>query len=154
MKENLDNGKTYIDGIEQLLKKSGLKGWQKDFDALTRELKAHDEWVKSTVLPHARKTNRLPPEIYADNLKSFGVDADPRDVMRNAMTAYLQARDELDTLARIYATQKGYESSDYRSVIRELKKNRVPEDQLLNVYKAHLAGIEETVTKVVTTTVP
>jgi hypothetical protein len=147
VKENLDNGKTYIDGIQQLLKKSGLKGWQKDFDALTRELNAHDEWVKSTVLPHARKTNRLPPEIYADNLKSFGVDADPRDVMRNAMTAYLQARDELDTLARIYATQKGYKSSDYRSVIRELKKNRVPEDQLLNVYKAHLAQIEETVKK-------
>ena len=147
VKENLDNGKTYVDGIQQLLKKSGLKGWQKDFDTLTRELTAYDEWVKSTVLPRARKTNRLPPEIYADNLKSFGVDADPRDVMRNAMTAYLQARDELDTLARIYATQKGLASSDYRSVIRELKKNRVPEDQVLNVYKAHLAQIEETVRK-------
>jgi uncharacterized protein (DUF885 family) len=103
--------------------------------------------VKSTVLPRTRKTNRLPPEIYADNLKGFGVDADPREVMRNAMTAYLQARDELDTLARIYATQKGYKSSDYRSVIRELKKNRVPEDQVLTVYKAHLAQIEDTVRK-------
>jgi hypothetical protein len=147
VKENLDNGKTYIEGIQQLLQKSGLKGWQKDFDALTKELKAHDEWVKSTVLAHARKTNRLPPEIYADNLKGFGVDADPREVMRNAMTAYLQARDELDTLARVYAAQKGYKSADYRSVIRELKKNRVPEDQVLNVYKAHLAQIEETVRK-------
>src|SRR4051812_401382 len=147
VKENLDNGKTYIEGIQQLLQKSGLKGWQKDFDALTKELKAHDEWVKSTVLPHARKTNRLPPEIYADNLKGFGVDADPREVMRNAMTAYLQARDELDTLTRVYASQKGYKSADYRSVIRELKKNRVPEDQVLNVYNAHLAQIEDTVRK-------
>jgi hypothetical protein len=147
VKENLDNGKTYIEGIQQLLQKSGLKGWQKDFDALTKQLKAHEEWVKSTVLAHARKTNRLPPEIYADNLKGFGVDADPREVMRNAMTAYLQARDELDTLARVYAAQKGYKSADYRSVIRELKKNRVPEDQVLNVYKAHLAQIEETVRK-------
>ena len=147
VKEDLDNGKTYLDGIQQLLKKSGLKGWEKDFDALTRELEVHDEWVKSTVLPRTRKTNRLPPEIYADNLKGFGVDADPREVMHNAMTAYLQARDELDTLARIYATQKGYKSSDYRSVIRELKKNRVPEDQVLTVYKAHLAQIEDTVRK-------
>ncbi len=55
MKDGLDNGKTYIDGMQQLLQKSGLKGWQKDFDALARELKAHDEWVKSTVLPRARK---------------------------------------------------------------------------------------------------
>ena len=147
VKEDLDNGKTYIEGIQQLLQKSGLKGWQKDFDALTKQLKAHEEWVKSTVLPHARKTNRLPPEIYADNLKGFGVDADPREVMRNAMTAYLQTRDELDTLARVYAAQKGYKSADYRSVLRELKKNRVPEDQVLNVYQAHLAQIEDTVRK-------
>src|SRR6185369_14540642 len=27
VKENLDNARTYIDGIQQLLKKSGLKGW-------------------------------------------------------------------------------------------------------------------------------
>ncbi len=154
VRENLSNGATYIDGIRELLQKRGLKGWQKDFDALTRELKAHDEWVRSTVLPHARKTNRLPPEIYADNLKNFGVDADPREVMRNATTAYLQIRDELDALARVYAAQKGYPSSDYRSVIRELKKSRVPQDQVLAVYKAHLAQIEDTVRKEHIVTLP
>jgi hypothetical protein len=147
VKDGLDNGKTYIDGIQQLLTKSGLKGWQKDFDVLAGELKAHDEWVKSTVLPRARKTNRLPAEIYADNLKGYGVDADPREVMQNAMTAYLQARDELDTLARIYAAQKGYKSADYRSVIRELKTHHIPEDQVLAVYKSQLATLEDTVRK-------
>jgi hypothetical protein len=152
--DSLHNTPTYIDGIRELLRKSGLKGWQKDFDALTRELKAHDDWVRATVLPHARKTNRLPPEIYADNLKNFGVDADPHEVMRNAMTAYLQTRDELDALARIYATQKGYKSHDYRSVIRELKKNRLPEDQVLAVYKAHLAQIEDPVRKEDIVTLP
>ena len=154
VKDNLSNGPTYIDGMRQLLTKSGLKGWQKDFDTLARELKAHDDWVKSTVLPRARKTNRLPPEIYADNLKGFGVDQDPQQLMRSAMTAYLQARDELDTLARIYATQKGYKASDYRSVIRELKKNRVSQDQVLGVYKAHLAQIEDTVRKENIVTLP
>jgi Bacterial protein of unknown function (DUF885) len=147
VKENLNNSPTYIDGMRELLQKRGLKGWQKDFDALSRQLKAHDEWVRSTVLPRARMTNRLPPEIYADNLKGYGVEADPREVMRNAMTAYLQARDELDTLARIYAAQKGYQSRDYRSVIREIKKNHIPEDQVLAVYKAHLAQIEDTIRK-------
>jgi uncharacterized protein (DUF885 family) len=147
VKDSLDNSKTYIEGIRQLLQKSGLKGWQKDFDALAKQLSAHDEWVKTAVLTHARKTNRLPPEIYADNLKGFGVDADPRDVMRNAQTAFLQTRDELDTLARIYAAQKGLKSADYRSVVRELKKNHIPEDQVLNAYKARLAVIEETIRK-------
>ena len=49
----------------------------------------------STVLPRARKTNRLPPEIYADNLKNFGVDMDPHELMDRAQTAYAQTRDEM-----------------------------------------------------------
>jgi len=144
VQQNLDNAPQYIDGMRDLLKKSGLSGWQKDFDALTRELKAHDDWVRSVVLPRARQTNRLPPEIYADNLKSFGVEADPRDLIQRAMFAYLQTRDEMDSLARIYAAQKGLKSSNYRDVIRELKKSRVAGDQVLPVYKAHLAQLEET----------
>ena len=144
VQQNLDNAPQYIDGMRDLLKKSGLSGWQKDFDALTRELKAHNDWVRSVVLPRARQTNRLPPEIYADNLKSFGVEADPRDLIQRAMFAYLQTRDEMDSLARIYAAQKGLKSSNYRDVIRELKKNRVAGDQVLPVYKSHLAQLEET----------
>ena len=143
VQRNLDNAPRYIDGMRDLLKKSGLSGWQKDFDALTRELKAHDDWVRSVVLPRARQTNRLPPEIYADNLKAFGVEADPRDLIQRAMFAYLQTRDEMDSLARIYAAQKGLKSSNYRDVIRELKKNRVAGDQVLPVYKSHLAQLEE-----------
>ena len=144
VEQDLDNAPRYVDGMRDLLQKSGLKGWQKDFDALTRELKAHDDWVRTTVLPRARKTNRLPPEIYADNLKAYGVDADPRDLMQRAMFAYLQTRDELDALARVYAAQKGLKSSNYRDVIRELKKNRVTGDQVLPIYKSHLAQLEDT----------
>jgi len=154
VQQDLDNAPRYIDGMRDLLQKSGLKGWQKDFDALTRELKAHDDWVRSVVLPHARKTNRLPPEIYADNLKAYGVEADPRDLMQRAMFAYLQTRDELDSLARIYAAQKGLKSSNYRDVIRELKKTRVAGDQVLPVYKAHLAELEEILRKQNIVTLP
>jgi uncharacterized protein (DUF885 family) len=143
VQQDLDNAPHYIDGMRDLLKKSGLAGWQKDFDALTRTLKAHDDWVRTTVLPRARKSNRLPPEIYADNLKGYGVEADPRELMQRAMFAYLQTRDELDSLARVYAAQKGLESSNYRDVIRELKKHRVAGDQVLPVYKAHLAQLED-----------
>jgi uncharacterized protein (DUF885 family) len=144
VQQDLDNAPRYVDGVRELLQKSGLKGWQKDFEALTRELKTHNDWVRSTVLPRARQTNRLPPEIYADNLKRYGVEADPRDLLQRAMFAYMQTRDELDALARVYAAQKGLESSNYRDVIRELKKNRVAGDQVLPLYKSHLAQLEDT----------
>ena len=154
VQQHLDNAPRYIDGMRDLLQKSGLKGWQKDFDALTRELKAHNDWVRTSVLPRARKTNRLPPEIYADNLQAYGVEADPRDLMQRAMFAYLQTRDEMDALARIYAAQKGLKSSNYRDVIRELKKHRVAGDQVLPVYKSHLAQLEDTLRKQNIVTLP
>jgi len=154
VEQHLENGQQYIDGIRDLLQKSGLKGWQKDFDALTRQLKEHNEWVRTVVLPHARKTNRLPPEIYADNLKQVGVDAEPRDLIQRAMFAYLQTRDELDSLARVVAAKNGYASTNYRDVIRELKKSRVASDKVLPLYQANLAKLEETVRKQNIVTLP
>ena len=154
VKQHLDNSQHYLDGMRDLLRKSGLKGWQKDFDVLARELKEHDSWVRSTVLPRTRKTNRLPPEIYADNLKNYGVDADPRELMQLAMFAYLQTRDELDALARVVAAQKGYKSANYRDVIRELKKNRVAADQVLPLYTSHLARLEDILRKQGIVTLP
>ena len=100
VQQNLDNSKRYIDGMRELLQKSGLKGWQKDFAALSHQLDEYTAWVRGTVLPRARKTNQLPLEIYTDNLKNFGVDADPKDVMQRALFAYMQTRDEMDAVAR------------------------------------------------------
>ena len=154
VQQDLDNAPHYFDGMRDVFRKSGLKGWQKDLELLIGQVKAHNEWVRTTVLPRARKTNRLPPEIYADNLKTFGVEADPRDLMQRAMFAYLQTRDEMDALARVYAAQKGLASSNYRDVIRELKKNRVAGDQVLPVYKSHLAQLEETLRKQNIVTLP
>lgn len=154
VQRNLDNGPQYIDGIRDLLKNSKLKGWQKDFAALERSLKEHDAWIRSTVLPRARKTNQLPPEIYASNLKAYGVDADPRDLMQRAQFAYMQTRDELDTLARVVAAQKGLKSSNYRDVLRELKKQRVPADQVESLYRSRLGQIEEIVRRENLVTLP
>jgi hypothetical protein len=151
---HLDNSKRYIDGTRDLFQKSGLAGWQKDFATLTRQLQDHDAWVRATVLPHGRKTNQLPAAIYADNLKGYGVEADPRELMQRAMFAFMQTRDELDSLARILAAQRGFKSADYRDVIRELKKEHIPAEKLLDVYKAHLAQIEDLVRKEHLVTLP
>src|SRR5262249_13141994 len=140
--------------IRDLLKNSKLKGWQKDFAALEQHLKEHNDWIRGTVLPRARKTNTLPPEIYASNLKSYGVDADPRDLIQGALFAYMQTRDELDTLSRIVAAQRGFKSDDYRDVLRELKKQRVPADQVEALYKSRLAQIEDIVRRENLVTLP
>ena len=139
----LDNQPRYMDGVEDLLKKSGLKGWQKDMKTLRRQVDEHGAWIRSTVLPRARKSSQLPAAVYADNLKQVGVVMDPREVMDRAAANYVQSRGEMNSIARALAAQRGWKAEDYRDVIRLLKKERIPEDKLLPLYKERLAQIEE-----------
>lgn len=138
----LENQQRYLDGIESLLKEFGLKGWQKDMRTLRRQFADYGAWVKSTVLPRARKTNQLPAELYADNLKNFGVEMDPQDLMDRALASYVQTRDELQTVAQSLAEQRQWKSGDYRDVIRSLKKERTPKNEVLKLYTARLEQIE------------
>jgi len=138
----LDNQPRYLDGIQQLLEGSGLKGWQKDMKALRAQFDEYGKWVTAAVLPRARKTNQLPAALYADSLKRFGVQMDPHEIMARALASYQQTRSELEPLARRIAEDRKWSKTDYRDVIRELKKQRIPEDKLLAFYTGRLEQIE------------
>jgi hypothetical protein len=150
----LDNQARYMDGLEGLLKKSGLKGWQKDMRTLRRQVDEYGTWVRSTVLPHARKSSQLPAEVYADNLKQFGVETDPRELIERATASFVQTRGEMDSLARTLAAQRGWQAKDYRDVVRQLKKERIAEDKLLPLYKERLARIEDVIRRERIVTLP
>lgn len=150
----LDNQSRYLDGIEKLLKESGLKGWQKDLQTLRRQVDEYGAWVRSTVLPRARKTSQLPAELYANNLKAFGVEMDPCELIERALANYVQTRDEMETVARTIATQRKWTIGDYRDVVRALKKERIPSDRLLDLYTSRLGQIEEIVRREQIVTLP
>ncbi len=145
--QQLDNQAQYVNGIRDLFVKSGLRGWQRDFGTLSRQLDDYAKWVRAAVVPRARKTNRLPPEIYADNLKSFGVGIDPHVLIDRALFVYSATREEMDSIAGQIAARRGMASADYHDVLRELKKARIPDDRLLSVYNERLAAIESIVRK-------
>ncbi len=142
VEQELKNQNQYLSGIRELLQRSALSGWHKDFATLSAQLDAYGKWVRSTVLPRARGTNLLPPEIYADNLKQYGVTMEPHELMDRALFTFAQTRDEMQSLARMVAKQHGWQKDDYRDVIRELKKQRIPNERLLEVYRERLASIE------------
>jgi Bacterial protein of unknown function (DUF885) len=142
VEQHLKNQSEYLKGIQQLFEKSGLKGWQRDFKTLSAQLDDYAKWVRATIVPRARKTNRLPPEIYADNLKGFGVTMEPHEIMDRALFVYSSTRDEMQSIAGQIAQQRGLKSADYHDVLRELKKTQIPNDKLLSVYHDRLAQIE------------
>ena len=80
--QDLQNTASYVDGIRKLYAKYKIAGADKALDALDTQLKDYDAWVKSTVMPHARDDFKLPPELYADNLKNVGLDIPPAGARR------------------------------------------------------------------------
>jgi Bacterial protein of unknown function (DUF885) len=142
VEQHLKNQEQYLKGIKELFEKAELKGWQSDFKTLSKQLDDYAKWVRATVVPRARKTNRLPAEIYADNLKTVGVSMDPHELMDRALFVFASTQDEMQSIATQIAQQRGMKSSDYRDVLRELKKAKIPNDKLLVVYNERLGRIE------------
>jgi uncharacterized protein (DUF885 family) len=143
IEQSLANQGRYVDGIREAFRKSGLKGWEKDFGVLEKQLEQHAGWVRQEMVPRARRDNRLPPAIYADNLRNFGVKAEPQALIDRALVGFVQTRDEMQAIARLIAAERKLPSSDYRDVLRALKQQTIPNDKLLATYQARLATVED-----------
>ena len=133
----------YIAGIKQLLAASKVQGWQDVWAKLEPQLDAYMAWMKSDVEPHVRTDNRLPEEMYAFNLHNFGVDEDPHALIQEALFSFSEIQHQLEGMAILVAKQDGFKSSDYRDVIRELKKKQLSPKTILPFYEKRLAAIED-----------
>lgn len=144
--QSLDDGPTLLKGIKDELEKSGLEGWQPAFAALEKQLNAYNEnFVRKTLLPLARADHRLPPEIYADNLHQFGVDISPQELIAKAMTSFSEIRNQMNITAGQIAKERKLPDADYRAVMRELKKQQIPLDNVMPLYQERLGQIEAAV---------
>jgi hypothetical protein len=141
----LSNYPTLIAGIKDLLSKSSLKGWQKSYAALEKQLGAYNEWLKSDLLPRARADHLLPPEVYADNLHQFGVDIAPEEMIAKALTSFAEIRNQMNITAGLIAAQRGLPEADYHAVIKKLKEQQIPADQVMPLYHERLAMIESAI---------
>jgi len=75
--QDLERSESIIGGIEELLAGTDLEGWQQTYEVLAGQLRDYNDWVRAEVLPRARNDYRLPPALYQDALRNWGVDAAP-----------------------------------------------------------------------------
>ena len=143
IEQELGNAQSYVSGIEQLFQQYGLEGWEEPYQEIVRQLADYDKWVRAEVLPRARDDYRLPAVLYEDALRNWGVYESPQQLIQTATQGYMDIRNEMDALAPLIAKQKGYDTSDYREVIRLLKKERIAGDELLDYYNARLKDLEK-----------
>ena len=138
---------TYIKGIRDLFAEMKIEGAGPALEAMDKQLTDYAAWVKSTVLPVARTDFRLPAEQYALRLKLVGIDIDPQLLVQRAQVGYMETRNAMQALAPIVAKAQGIDASDYRAVIRALKKKTIANDQLEALYKRVNTDLEAAIRK-------
>ncbi len=144
VEQDLQRGETFITGIEELFAGTDLQGWQEPYEALASQLRDYNQWIVDELLPRSRDDYRLPPVMYEDALRNWGVDASPEQLIQQATQGYMDIRNEMVALAPLVAREKGYASTDYRDVIRNLKDDgAIDGDKLLDYYQGVLKQIED-----------
>jgi uncharacterized protein (DUF885 family) len=150
----LGRNQSYIEGIPALFTKYKVTGWEEPYGKLKVELTNYDAWVRATILPKARTDFRLPPAEYALSLEGYGVDIPPAQIASMAHAAFTEYQGQMAVLAAEIAKSHGWPSSDYRDVIRQLKKQQITGDAILPFYEARLKAIEAIVEKQKLVTLP
>ncbi|MGA2880893.1 MAG: DUF885 domain-containing protein [Bryobacteraceae bacterium] len=140
--KNLENTQAYITGIDLLLEKYKMAGYQDAFTKLKEQLASYDEFVRTDVLPKAREDFRLPPELYTISLENYGIDYGPDELTRLAHQTFSDLQSQMQSIAAKIAKERHLSSPDYRAVIAALKKDQIPGDQVLPHYQKRLAEIE------------
>lgn len=142
VENDLDTAEPLIAGVDKLFKEFQIAGAEPALAEMHKQLGEYLKFVRGEVLPRARDDFRLPPELYAFSLQQVGVDIPADELARRAHEAFTEIQAEMQTTARKIAEQRGWPSSDYRDVIKQLKKAQIPDDQVLAFYKQRLSQIE------------
>src|SRR5581483_12061249 len=119
-----------------------IAGYEAPYAKLKEQLADYESFVRKEIVPRARQDFRLPPELYAFDLENYGIDIPPAELAAMAHKAFAEIQGQMQTVAAQVAKEKGYKVTDYRDVIRELKKDQIVGDAILPHYQQRLKDIE------------
>jgi hypothetical protein len=142
VQQDLERAPVMLEGLNSLFASTELEGYEDDLALLTEQLTEFNSWLAEFVLPNARPDSALPRELYELQLKTFGVDDSPEALMRTGQVAFVNIRNEMMVLAPLVAAQEGFDTGDYREVIRLLKEDQVHGDQLMERYQEIMAQFD------------
>jgi len=142
IENDLDTAEPLLKGVDKLFKEFEIAGADEPLAEMHKQLDDYLKFVRGEVLPKARDDFRLPPELYAFNLQQVGVDIPADELARRAHKAFGEIQEEMQNTARKIAKDRGWPASDYREVIKQLKKSQIPDDQVLDFYIHRLGKIE------------
>ena len=154
VEKNLGNEARYLDGIGKLFEKYQIAGYEEPYARLKRQMAEYHAFIEKQILSRARADFRLPPEMYAFRLEQVGVEMPPDQLAAVAHASFNEIQNEMMALAPRVAREKGISASDYRDVIRELKKDQWPGQSILPNYQKRVADVEQIIRREHLVTLP
>ncbi len=154
VERDLSQSSTYVAGIAKLFEKYKITGYQKPLEQLEKQLAAHEAFVRAEILPRTRTDFRQPPELYAFSLKQFGNDMPVPEMTSRASVAFKEIQNQMQAMAPRLAQEKGWKLTDYRDVLRELKKKQIAGDVILAFYEKRIQEVEEIIRREAIVTLP
>jgi hypothetical protein len=154
LERQLNNSSRFTEGIAGLFRKYGLTGWEEPLARLKEQLAAYDALLRAEVLPRARTDFRLPEEVYRFRLRQRGIDMSVEEMTSRAKTSFREIQNEMQTVAALVAKERKLPSSDYRDVIRALKREQLVGEAILPHYQARIADLERLIREGKVVTLP
>jgi uncharacterized protein (DUF885 family) len=99
--------------------------------------------LRAEILPRARADFRLPEEVYRFRLRQRGIDMPLEELVSRAKTSFREIQSEMQSVAALVAQERKLPSSDYRDVIRALKKEQLAGDAILAHYNQRVKELEQ-----------
>ena len=154
VEKDLANTPLLIEGIGKLFEKYQITGYQEAYLKLKEQIAAYTTFVSQEVLPKSRTDFRQPPELYAFAMKQVGVDISPNELAVRAHVAFKQIQQKMQNIAPHVAKQKGFQSTDYREIIRLLKQDQLTGQAILPHYDQRIKEIERIIQRERLVTLP
>ncbi|MES1244225.1 MAG: DUF885 domain-containing protein [Acidobacteriota bacterium] len=154
VERDLQNDATYLAGLEELFKKYNIKGYEQPYAKLKEQAAAYEQFVRKEILPRTRSDFRQPPELYAYSLRTLGVDLPVDELVSRAEVSFKEIQNEMQALAPLVAKQHGLAMTDYRDVLRELKKNQLSGEAILPLYQQRIKDMEDIIRREHIVTLP
>lgn len=143
VERDLGNIPFFTSGLADLFKKYGLTDAEPLLDTLKTQFSAYERAVRAEVLPRTRTDFKLPAELYANNLRQVGVDIGRDELVSMAHRAFDEIQQEMQAIAADIARDQKTPETDYRAVIRTLKKQQLVGDAILPHYQQRLKQLED-----------
>lgn len=147
VEQDIQRSPVFIQGLEQVFAATDLTGYESSLKLLQNQLTDYNEWVKANILPNTRESAMLPRELYELQLKNYGVDASPEELMKIGQVAFMNIRFEMMALAPLVAEKFGYKTTDYREVLELLKGEQVYGDALMEEYEKVMRELDNIIRK-------